>query len=96
VEKGEIPMGIISGAPGFVGGVYKEWPKKYLRDEFGGMIVEDYQEEEMIVKTEKMTREWQKIETRTSKEEVTQTKIVLEGGKYIQKQVTETVTRDVE
>ena len=95
-KKNETPVGVISANPGVGGGVHLQWPKKYLRDEFGNLIMEEYQEEVMVPKKEKVTRERQKVEKQTIEEEVTRTEIVFEDGKYCQKEVTETVTREVE
>jgi hypothetical protein len=95
-KKNEIPIGIISVNPGVVGGVHVEWPKKYLRDEFGNLVMEEYQEEAIVSKTETVTRERQRTERKTITEDVTRTEIVFEDGKYIQKQVIETITREVE
>ena len=44
-KKNETPIGVISANPGLVGGAHIEWPKKYLRDEFGALIMEEYQAE---------------------------------------------------
>ena len=95
-KKNETPIGVISANPLIVGGVPMEWPKKYLRDEFGNLIMDEYQEEIRVPKTEKVTRERQKVEKQNIEEEVTRTEIVLENGKYCQKEVTETITREVE
>ncbi|MCK4491195.1 MAG: hypothetical protein KAU03_01125, partial [Candidatus Altiarchaeales archaeon] len=80
-KKNETPIGIISSNSVIVGGVYTEWPKKYLRDEFGNLIMEEYKEEVMVPKKEKVTGERQKVEKKTIKEEVTRTEIVFEDGK---------------
>jgi hypothetical protein len=40
--------------------VHAEWPKKYLRDEFGELIMEKFQEEIMLPKREKIVKERQK------------------------------------
>ena len=53
-KKSEIPIGVISANPGIVGGVHIEWPKKYLRDEFGNQIMEEYKEEIMKPKKKKV------------------------------------------
>jgi hypothetical protein len=95
-KKGEIPIGIITTNSAIVGNSYKEWPKKYLRDEFGNLIMEDYEEEVMISKKERITNERQKVEKKTITEEVTRTEIALENGKYIQKEISKTITREVE
>lgn len=44
-KKGETPCGVVSARPALVGNSYKEWPGKYLKDEFGAPILEEYQEE---------------------------------------------------
>lgn len=93
-KKNEIPIGIISSNSVIVGGVHTEWPKKYIRDDFGSL--KEDKEEVMVPKKEKVTRERQKIEKKTVTEEVTRTEIVFEKGKYIQKEISETVTREVE
>ena len=95
-KKNETPIGIISTNPVIVGGVHPEWPQKYLRDEFGNPIMEEYREEIMVPKTEKVTRERQKVEQKTIEEEVTRTEIVFENGRYYQKKIIEPVTREVE
>lgn len=95
-EKGETPIGVISANPGIVGGAYTEWPEKHLRDELGNAILEEYREEVMVPKKEKVTRERQKVQKKTLEEEVTRTEIVLKGGKYLQKEVTERTTREAE
>ncbi len=95
-KKGEIPIGIVTSSSAIVGNSYKEWPKKYLRDEFGKLIMEKHQEEIMAPKLEKMKKERQKIEKKTIEEEVTQTEVVFEKKKYRQKKSTETVTREIE
>ena len=92
-QENETPFGIISVNPVLVGGVPTEWPKKHLRDEFGKLIMEEYQEEVMAPKT--VEKERQKTETRTITEEVTHTKVVFEEGRYREREVTETVTREV-
>ena len=49
-KKNEHPIGVISANPGLVGGAHIEWPKKYLRDEFGAPIMEEYQAEITVPK----------------------------------------------
>jgi hypothetical protein len=95
-KENEIPMGIISANPGILGGMYMEWPKKYLRDEFGNQIMEEYKEEIMAPKKEKVKRERQKMEKKKVKEKVTRTEIVKVKGKYCQKEFTETIEREIE
>jgi hypothetical protein len=42
-EDGEDPIGVISGNPSVVGdGAWNKWSGKYLRDDFGTYILEDY------------------------------------------------------
>lgn len=95
-KKGEVPIGVISANPIIVGGVHAEWPKKYLRDELGCLIMEEYQDEIMVPKKNKITKERQKLEKKTIEEEVTRKEIVFENQKYCQKEITEKVTREVE
>jgi 6-pyruvoyl-tetrahydropterin synthase len=95
-KKGDVPIGIITTNSAIVGNSYKEWPKKYLRDEFGNPIMEEYKEEVMIPKKEKIKKERQKVEKKTITEEVTRTEIVLEKGKYIQKEISESIAREIE
>jgi len=95
-RKNETPVGIISANPGIAGGDYMEWPQKYLRDEYGKPIMEKIREKIMVPQTEKVTRERQKIRKRTRTETETRTEVVLENGKYIQKEITEKVKRQVE
>ena len=95
-KKGDVPIGIITTNSAIVGNSYKEWPKKYLRDEFGNQIMEEYKEEVMIPKKEKIKKERKKVEKKTITEEVTRTEIVLEKGKYIQKEISESIAREIE
>jgi hypothetical protein len=95
-KENEIPIGIISANPGILGGMYMEWPKKYLRDEFGNQIMEEYREEIMVPKKEKIKKERQKMEKKKIKEKVTRTEIVKIKGKYCQKEITETIEREIE
>ena len=89
-------MGIISANPIIIGGVHPEWPGKYLRDEFAGRIMEDYQQEVMAPKKETVTRERQKMRKITVEEEVTRVEVVKKGRRYIRKEISETVSRKVE
>jgi hypothetical protein len=95
-HKGEVPFGIITSNPVVVGNYYSEWPQKYLKDEFGTPLMEEYEEEIMEPKKEIITRERQKTEQKTISEKETRTDVVLENGKYCQKEITEMVTREVE
>ncbi len=49
-RKSETPIGVISANPGLVGGAHIEWPKKYLRDDFGSPIMEEHKEETTVPK----------------------------------------------
>lgn len=95
-NQNEIPMGVISANPGILGGMYMEWPKKYLRDEFGNEITEEYKEEIMKPQKKKAKKERQKMKKKIVKEEVTRTEIVQIKGKYCQKEITETIEREIE
>jgi len=95
-DKDQIPIGIISRNPIIVGNIYAEWPKKHLRDEFGRVIMEEYQKEIMAPKKEKVKKERQKVEKKKVKQEVTRTEIVKIKGKYCQKEITETIEREIE
>jgi hypothetical protein len=44
-KQGEIPIGIVTKTPGVLGNNPMEWPKQYLRDEYGNPIMENYEEE---------------------------------------------------
>ncbi len=95
-KKGEAPIGVISANPAIVGGAHAEWPRKHLRNELGNTILEEYKEEVMAPKKENVNRERQKVQKKIIEEELTHTEIVLRGGKHRQKEITETVTREVE
>lgn len=94
--QGESPIGIVTTSSAVVGNSYKEWPKKYLRDKFGGQITEKIQEGIKIPKKEKVTKKRQKMKAETVTEEVSRPTVVFEGGKYIRKEETVKVTREVE
>jgi hypothetical protein len=95
-KKSETPIGVISANPGNVSGVYFEWPKKYLNDEFGNLIMDAYQEEIMIPKKKKIKSERQKMKKKKISEEVKKTDIVLKKGKYCQKEIKEKVMSEIE
>ncbi|MCH7575326.1 MAG: hypothetical protein IIA59_09400 [Candidatus Marinimicrobia bacterium] len=95
-KKDEIPIGVVSDSPAIVGNSYKEWPKKYLRDEYSQVIMEEYQDEIMAPKKEKVKRERQKVKKKKVEEERTRLEVVKKGKKYVQKEVTEIVVREVE
>ena len=42
-QQGETPIGVISARPAVLANRYKEWPQKYLQDDFGNPVMEDYQ-----------------------------------------------------
>ncbi|MDE4176349.1 peptidase G2 autoproteolytic cleavage domain-containing protein [Phaeobacter sp. PT47_59] len=88
-QQGEDPFGVVSATPSVVGDTDNDqWRGKYLRDDFGSHIWEDY---EAVTWTEGVT------ETETVKEQATEerarTREVIEvvNGKAIKKTVTETV-----
>jgi hypothetical protein len=58
--------------------------------------MEEHHEEIMAPKQEKIKKERQKSETETIEEEVIRTEVVMENNKYCRKEITETVTREVE
>lgn len=95
-KKNETPLGIISANPGGVSGVHVEWPKKYLRNEFGSQIMEEYKEEIMVPKKEKIKKERQKVKKKKVKEKVKRTEIVQKKGKYCQVEIEETIEKEVE
>jgi Peptidase_G2, IMC autoproteolytic cleavage domain/FG-GAP repeat/Family of unknown function (DUF6519) len=47
-KKGETPFGIISARPAIVANLSKEWPGKYMNDDFGEPIMEEYKEEIIV------------------------------------------------
>lgn len=95
-KKGEVPIGVISVNPGLLGGAYLEWPGKYIKDDFGAMIMEEYKEEIMVQKKEKVKRERQKMEKKVAKEENANTEIVFGNGKYQQVEKKEKMKGEVE
>jgi len=95
-KKNETPLGIISANPGGVSGVHVEWPKKYLRDEFGNDVVEEYKDEIMVPKKEKVKKDRQKTKKKTIKEKVRRTDIVLKNDKYCQVEIEETIEKEIE
>ena len=95
-KKDEIPIGIVAENSAIVGNSYKEWPHKYLHDEFGALIMEDVKEELKIQKKEKIIDERQKVEIKIIEKEETRTEVVYDKKKYIQKKITESVTREEE
>ncbi|NIM16377.1 MAG: hypothetical protein GTO45_30665 [Candidatus Aminicenantes bacterium] len=95
-KENEIPIGVISASPGIVGGVHVEWPKKYLKDKFGSQIMEKYKKEIMAPKKQKVKKERQKMEKKKVKETITKIEIACEDGKYFQKEIKETVKREIE
>ncbi len=95
-KKEETPFGIISAAPGVVGGAYRDWPNKYLKDDYGNPLMEEYQEELLTPKLEKIAKEKPKLEKKIINEEVARIEIVLQKGKYCKREVVEQVTREIE
>lgn len=92
----EQPCGVISAGAMLIGGVYTEWPGKYLRDAFGRVRTQTYQEEAMVPKKQKVMRERQKVLTKTVEETVVRKEVVLEDGKYLRKSIVESGTRHIE
>ena len=95
-QTGEIPIGIISANPMVTGGVYTEWPKKYLQDQFGITLADQQSAEEMIPKKTLVTKERQKTSKKTITQKVTRTEVALENGRYCQKTITEDQTREID
>lgn len=88
-QVGETPIGVISANPSVVGdGDIDRWKGKYLRDDFGAYVKEDY---EAISWTETV------IETETVQEQATEaqerTREVIEvvNGRAVKRTITETV-----
>lgn len=95
--KGEVPMGIISDESTITGGAHLEWPGKYLHDEFGRQIMEEYKEEILASKKQKVKKERQRVDKKSIVEEVIRTEIVKNyEGKYIRKVIKEKVTREIQ
>ena len=95
-KKGEEPIGIVSANSAIVGNCYKEWPKKYLRDEYSTVILEEVKKELKVAKKEILKKQRQKVEIKKHEKEVTITKVVFEKKKYLQKNIIETETREEE
>ncbi len=86
-QEGETPIGVISANPSVIGdGDIDRWKGKYLRDDFGAYIWEDY---ETISWTETVTETVQ--EQATEAQEVTREVIEVVNGKAIKRTITETV-----
>ncbi len=56
-KKGETPIGVISKNPSLLGNSPSDWPGKYLRDEFGNVIMDEVRKEIMAPKKEKESGE---------------------------------------
>lgn len=54
-EKGDYILGIVSGLPSVIGNSDEEWMGRYIMDEFGAFIVEDFEYDEEV--TEDVTNE---------------------------------------
>jgi|GEM_PF-551913 len=88
-QEGETPIGVISANPSVVGdGDIDRWKGKYLRDDFGAYIWEDY---EAVSWTETVTETETVQEQATEAQEVTREVIEVVNGKAIKRVVTETV-----
>lgn len=87
-KKGETPIGIVSAKPGILGNSPREWPGKYLKDELGQRIMEEYEEDELVPKTKKAGKKDKKITD--SKEKIVKDKdgkpVMVKSGKKIKKQ----------
>ncbi len=96
-EEGETPIGIISPNPFIVGNLYDKWPKQYIQDKFGCIVMETVKKEKKAPKKKKVVKERQKTEKKTTEDEVPRSEIVqLENGKYVQKEIVEKVPKDIE
>jgi hypothetical protein len=95
-KKGEIPIGIVTKNSAVVGSSYKEWPKKYLRDDFGNLIMEEYGEEVMVAKKKVVKRESQKVEKKSVEKEIVRAEVVFRDGKYRKVEIKEKVHDEVE
>lgn len=95
-KKNEEPIGVISANPLMAGGLFPEWPHKYLRDNYGAVAMEEYKEEIMVPKVEKKKGERQKTEKKVIETEVTRTEVVKKKNKYCQIRITDKVKREVE
>ena len=95
-KDGDAIIGIVTSHSAVVGNSYKEWPKKYLRDEFGQLIVEKVREELQVPKKKGTKKKRQKTTKHTITEEVVSQKVFLEKGKYVLKEVKEKIIRTVE
>ncbi len=85
----EVPFGVISANPSVVGdGDIDRWKEKFLRDDFGAYIEEDY---EVIQWSETVTRI--EVETVQATETVERSKTVIEveDGRAVQRVVTEAI-----
>lgn len=94
--KNEVPIGITSANSALVGNSYKEWPEKYLQDEYGQLIMEKVKKEITFPKKKKITKERQKTKKDVITEEKVSRKIVREKGKYIQKEIIKKVKQKEE
>lgn len=93
--KGEKPVGVVTDTPGTLHGVPSEWPQKYLRDEVGVVVKKKKRIEIKKPKMKKVKSQRPKMVRRKIKEKVVREQVVLENGKYVQKLVTEEVTKDI-
>jgi len=95
-KKGEIPIGIVTNNSAVVGNSYKEWPKKYLRDDFGNVLMENHSEEVMVPNKPIVKKERQKVQKQIVEKEITRTDVVYRDGKYRQVETKEMVHNEVE
>jgi len=88
-QDGETPIGVISANPSVVGdGDIDRWKGKYLRDDSGAYIWEDY---EAVSWTETVTETETVQEQATEAQERTREVIEVTNGQAVKKIVTETV-----
>lgn len=88
-EPGEEPIGVISANPSVVGdGDVDRWKGKYLRDDFGAYLWEDY---EVLSWVETVTETETEMVQATEAQERTREVVEITGGQAVKRAVTETV-----
>lgn len=94
-KNGDTPIGIVATNSAVVGNSYKEWPKKYLRDDFGNFIMEKYEKEVLVPKKEKVKKERQKVRKKIIETENVRIEVVLKNGKFHRVKLKEQVSNEV-
>lgn len=94
-KTGDTPIGIVVNNSAVVGNSFKEWPKKYLRDDFGSLIMEKYEEEVLVPKKETVIKKRQKIRKKIVEIEINRTEVVFKNGKFHQVELKEQVSNEV-